>query len=93
MALPENAGEFIALFFDDQSDLGDWVRSHLTAHSPTARAPVEAPSVTPPFPPPSLPLLLHSSPRDRLRGGCPAAHYELETQSGRLRLQWFWVLE
>mmetsp|Transcript_11458 Transcript_11458/g.34433 ORF Transcript_11458/g.34433 Transcript_11458/m.34433 type:complete len:647 (+) Transcript_11458:108-2048(+) len=24
MALPENAGEFIALFFDDQSDLGDW---------------------------------------------------------------------
>ena len=27
MALPDNKREFIVLFFDDQKDLSDWVRS------------------------------------------------------------------
>jgi hypothetical protein len=26
MAAPGNEDEFVTLFFDDQSDLGDWVR-------------------------------------------------------------------
>ena len=27
MAAPGNEDEFVTLFFDDQSDLGDWVRA------------------------------------------------------------------